>query len=205
MSHGTIAGMTESGKTHLAKMALGPIFAKRVRVIVLHKPKEIWPKESCHWQTSDPEEFLAYYERVARYNEKEGASAVAFMELSDSDATKYDIRFHKLFTQGRHDGFRCFFMTQRAASVHPAIRENCSLIYLFNCAVKAGIVWAEEFNDDKLKLTANLPAHHFICKQSRFAPAELWIPVPGNPAKWNRVPCPDSEKGIREILQKKTV
>lgn len=185
MSHATIAGMTESGKTYLAQQIARGISAKGVDVLILHKPREPWPKGCARWQTPDPELFLSLYASIGKENSRTGKSCAAFMELSDAVVDKYDSRFHLCFTQGRHDGFRNFFVTQRAAFVHPAIRENCTAIYLFNCTPKAADVWIEEFNDERLSLAAELPPHYFVHKSERFAPARLWEPVKGKQNTWS--------------------
>lgn len=200
MSHATVAGMTESGKTYLAQQIARGICAKGVPVLALHKPREPWPKGSTTWQTPDPEQFLSLYDRIGKENSKTGKSCAAFMELSDAVVDKYDSRFHLCFTQGRHDGFRNFFVTQRAAFVHPAIRENCTAIYLFNCTPKAADVWREEFNDERLLFASELPPHYFVHKSERFAPARLWEPVAGKQNTWSVSEInEDTKKRIRSL------
>jgi hypothetical protein len=95
------------------------------------------------------------------------------MELADADVSKWDTRFHLCFTQGRHEGHRCFYMSQRAAQVHPNIRENCESLCLFAVSMKAARLWAEEFNDETLLGAVNLPPRAFYFKPSRFQPARL--------------------------------
>lgn len=199
MSHATIAGMTESGKTHCARQIARGLLASGVRTLVLHKPREPWDKKEASQQTSDPELFLSAYEAIGKHNSKTGQSCAAFMELSDATVDKYDSRFHLCFTQGRHDGFRNFFLTQRAAFVHPAIRENCSLIYLFNCTPKACDIWVEEFNDERLSLAADLPPHYYVHKSARFSPARLYVPIPGKKDAWT---VKEITKETREEMRK---
>lgn len=184
MPHATIAGMTKSGKTHCARQLAMGFVASGVPTLVLHKPREPWDKKEATTQTPDPETFLALYKKIGAQNEATGKTCAAFMELSDAAADKYDERFHKCYSEGRHSGFRNFFLTQRAQFVHPAIRENCELIYLFNCTPKACDVWVEEFNDEKLSLAAYLPPHYFLHKKARFAPARLYVPVKGRKDAW---------------------
>ena len=165
MSHSTIAGMTQSGKT-FAGMELAKGFRLAgVGTLILHKPLEIWPASAASWQTDDPEKFLWQFDR--------SRGCAVFMELSDAAISKFDERFHRCFTTGRHLGHRCHYMTQRASTVHPAIRENCTALYLFACAASAARVWAEEFNDDTLMRASTLPMYVFLHKPSRFEPAAI--------------------------------
>ena len=167
MSHATIAGMTESGKTFGAMCLAKALRAEGVSTLVLHKPMEIWPADAASWQTDDIERFLPMFDG--------SRGCAVFMELSDAAVSKYDARVHRCFTAGRHLGHSVHYITQRPATVHPAIRENCSALYLFNCAPNAAAIWAEEFNDAALLRAPELPAYCFLHKPSRFAPAVLRI------------------------------
>ncbi len=95
------------------------------------------------------------------------------MELADADVDKWDARFHLCFTQGRHEGHRCFYISQRAGQVHPNIRENCESLCLFAVGMKAAKLWAEEFNDPALLGAVQLLPHSFLFKPSRYQPARL--------------------------------
>ena len=166
MSHATIAGMTQSGKTFAGICLARGFRAAGVGTLVLHKRLERWPDDAASWQTPDIERFLQMFERAR--------GCAVFMELSDATGgMKYDYRIHECFTAGRHFGHRCHYMTQRAATVHPAIRENCTALYLFNSATKGAETWAEEFNDKALLAADKLPPFVFLHKPSRFAPAVL--------------------------------
>lgn len=165
MSHATIAGMTQSGKTFAGIELAKGFRASGVGTLVLHKPLEPWPAAAASWQTDDIERFLPMFDRAR--------GCAVFMELSDAAVSKYDARVHRCFTAGRHLGHRVHYMTQRPATVHPAIRENCVALYLFNCAANAAAIWAEEFNDPALLRASTLPPFVFLHKPSRFAPAVL--------------------------------
>ncbi len=162
MSHATIAGITESGKTYLARSLARGFVRSGVKTLVLHKPLEKWSAQEATWQTADPDSFLGMFKRAR--------GCACFMELSDASVSKWDKGFHECFSQGRHLGHRCHFLTQRAATVHPTIRENCTAVYLFCSAPPGCRVWADEFNDPFLLRAASLPPHTFIHKPARFAP-----------------------------------
>lgn len=144
--------------------------------MALHKPREPWLiGKEVSWQTADAERFLAEIEVQSWYNNKNGTSTAAFMELSDAGVDKYDERIRKLFREKRHDGFRFFYLTQRAATVHPDIRENCTCLYLFTCGGAGAKLWADEFVDDEILKAAKLPAHYFVHKPDRYTPAVVRI------------------------------
>lgn len=154
MPHGAILGMTTSGKTWAAQQQARDFRRRGIGVLVLHKPREPWPADCVSWQTDNPDEFLRMF-WAAR-------CCACFMELADADVEAADTRFHKCFTQGRHEGHRCYFLSQRAAQVHPNIRENCTSLFLFAVATKAAKLWADEFNDPALLGASGLnPQQHF--------------------------------------------
>ncbi|HYC70018.1 MAG TPA: hypothetical protein VEB66_02355 [Opitutaceae bacterium] len=145
--------MTTSGKTFAAIQSARDFRRQGVGVLVLHKPREPWPSDAASWQTDDPDRFLRMFWAAK--------SCACFMELADADVEASDTRFHKCFTQGRHEGHRCYFLSQRAAQVHPNIRENCTSLCLFAVSTKAAKLWAEEFADDALLGASALnPAEH---------------------------------------------
>lgn len=165
MPHRAIIGQTGSGKTHAAKSIARAMLAGGIKTLVLHKPREPWPADCVTWQTYDPEKFLRMFWA--------SKSCGCFMELADADVSKFDERFHLCFTQGRHEGHRCFYLSQRAAQVHPNIRENCESLCLFSVGMKAAKLWAEEFNDPALLGAVKLPPHVYYFKPSRFEAARL--------------------------------
>jgi hypothetical protein len=161
MPHGAIIGQTTSGKTFAAQQMARDFHSRRVGVLVLHKPREIWPAECASWQTENPDEFLRMFWA--------SRGCACFMELADAEVEKSDDRFHKPFTQGRHEGHRCYYLSQRAAQVHPNIRDNCESVCLFSVNMKGAKLWADEFNDPVLLGAASLDPkeHYFFYKASR--------------------------------------
>lgn len=167
MPHAAIIGMTGSGKTHGARSLARGFLAVGRKSLVLHKPRETWEAAAASWQTSDPSAYVDMYWKAR--------NCVCFMELADAGVDKYDSAFHRFFTEGRHPP-QChynFFLSQRAATVHPQIRENCESLYLFAVGLAGAKLWAEEFNDPELLKAATLPPHVFFYKKNRFTPAKL--------------------------------
>lgn len=178
MPHGAFIGLTTSGKTfgaraHARELMRADFPSEGHKIMVLRKPRERWDEAECDFQTAFPEQFMAEYEKQRRINWDKGTSTAAFLELSDADANKYDKGIRKLFTEGRHDGFRFFYLAQRGEMVHPDIRENCVSLYLFTCGGKAAKAWADEFCDNELLKAATLPQHIFMHKASRYSPAVM--------------------------------
>ena len=164
MPHRAIIGQTGSGKTFAAQQTARAYRAAGIGSLVLHKPREPWPAECVSWQTADPARFLRMFWASRQ--------CAAFMELADADVDKFDERFHRCFTQGRHEGHRCFYISQRAGQVHPNIRENCESLCLFSVGMKAAKLWAEEFNDPELLGAVQLQPRWFYFKASRYVPAK---------------------------------
>ena len=167
MPHRAIIGQTGSGKTFCAQQNALYFIRREISVLVLHKEREPWPLPAGArvWQTHDPAAFLRMYWKSRR--------CACFMELADADVSKYDGDFHRCFTQGRHEGHRNFYLSQRAAQVHPNIRENCESLCLFSVPMKGAKLWAEEFNDPQLIGAVHLPPRAFYFKPSRYEPAKL--------------------------------
>lgn len=163
MPHGCFAGMTASGKTFGAQQVAKGFRRAGVGVLVLAKPGEVWPAGTFSRQTWDKDQFLKWVFSARR--------CACFIEIADADVKKYDERFHKLATEGRHLGHRFYFLAQRAARVHPDIRENCHSLYLFTCGGAGAKVWADEFCDEALLKAATLPQYHFMHKATRYTPA----------------------------------
>lgn len=165
MPHAAIIGQTGTGKTHAARSLARCFIASGVKTLALHKPREPWERAAASWQTPDPATFLPMFWKAK--------GCACFMELADAGVSKWDTEFHKCFSQGRHEGHRCFFLSQRAATVHPTIRENCSSLYLFAVPPAGARLWAEEFNDEELLKAVSLPPHIFFYKANRYTPAIL--------------------------------
>ncbi|AHF91609.1 hypothetical protein OPIT5_16665 [Opitutaceae bacterium TAV5] len=163
--HRAIIGGTGSGKTFVAQQWAADFRRAGIGTLVMHKPREPWPAECASWQTPDPERLQAMFWRAKR--------CAVFMELADAHVNKWDDRFHQCFSEGRHEGHRCFFISQYGPQVHPLIRANCSSLALFATTKKAAKAWAEEFNDEGLMGAVTLPPHMFYFKPSRYQPAVL--------------------------------
>lgn len=163
--HRAIIGGTGSGKTFSGQQSARRVRALGRSTLVLHLDMEPWPRECASWQTSDPDEFIRMYWAARNCD--------AFMELADADVDKFDDRFHKAFTRGRHWGHRNYFLSQYGPTVHPIIRANCTSLCLFAVNNMVAKAWSLEFNDPALLEAAKLPPRWFYFKADRFTPVRL--------------------------------
>lgn len=165
MPHAAIIGMTTSGKSTLAKRLCEEFNRAGIATLALIKPNEPYPAK---WQTSDADKFLKKF--------WESRGCAVFLEMADAAVEKSDTRFHEVFSRGRHNGHRCFYVSQRHAQVHPCIRENCEHLYLFRVSNNSAKIWAEEFADDGIYQATTAQRYHFV-QCGRYAPAKLMPPV----------------------------
>lgn len=169
MPHEAIIGLTGSGKTFAARAKARKYRERGVATLVLHKPRERWAPNEASWQTCDPAEFLRMFWA--------SKSCACFMELSDADVDFWDKRFHKCFTEGRHEGHRCHFLSQRGPQVHPNIRDNCHSLLLFSSTAEAANAWAKSFNDPTLNAASGFMPKEFFYKPSRWQPAQHFAQI----------------------------
>lgn len=183
--HTAMLGQTGSGKTFGAQQIAASMIRRGILTLVLHKPDEHWPAASASWQTHDPARFARMYWA--------SRNVACFMELADADVPKFSDEFRKMFTRGRHGGRHNFFLSQRAAQMHPDIRENCASLFLFSVGKNAAKLWAEEMSDERLVYAPippeiippenrtgaplfgamALPKRWFFYKPNRFTPAKI--------------------------------
>lgn len=178
MPHAIIAGMTMSGKTHLARSIATARIAAGGGVLVLTKPRDVWPLPPGPgpvFQTADPELFLRTL--------KGARNCFVFVEATDARTAdgeqldKCDTRFHALATDSRHDGHEVFFLCQRPVALSPTIRENVSRLFLFRVGRLSASTLAEEFADPILETAPGLPLRHFLEKPDTFTPAKRRPPI----------------------------
>lgn len=150
-----ILGQGKSGKTTLAKGIAAGARRGGAGVLALTLPFDTWPQAS--WQTSDPERFVAMFNRAER--------CLCFVEFSDASVNKFSVPFAEMFTKGRHRGHRVFAIAQRHTQIAPIIRDQWDAFWLFSCGRKTAEVLAEEFGDDDLLEAATYPRYRYLFKR----------------------------------------
>lgn len=166
MAHGLILGMTESGKTTLAKQLARQLKASGCGVIVLDPMND--PEWNADFQTTDGDEFL----RVLWANRQ----LYAFIDESGEAVGKYDEEMRQTATRGRHWGHSLFYLSQRGAQLNATVRAQCRHLWLFTSARDDCKVLANEFNCPELLNATGLAQGHFFHK-AKFGPlshGRLW-------------------------------
>lgn len=152
MAHVLILGMTESGKTTLARNLAGMYRAKGGKVLVLDPLAD--PRWPCDFITSDADEFLEVFWSSRR--------CFAFMDEGGESVGRYDAAMQKTATRGRHWGHSCHYIAQRATQMAPIIRDQCRHLFLFASSRKDGEELAREWNRDELLECSALKQGEYI-------------------------------------------
>src|SRR5271154_7447046 len=101
MAHSLVLGMTESGKTTLAKRMAWRYQARDVKVIVLDPLCD--PEWQADFQTSDPEEFLSAFWASQK--------CAVFIDEAGQSIGRYNEVMQRTATRGRHWGHAVHFVT----------------------------------------------------------------------------------------------
>lgn len=159
--HHLIIGMTECGKTTLAKLICKQLKKQGKKTAVLDPLyDEGW---NADFQTQSPEEFLEWA--------KSNRSTYLFVDEGSISIGRYNAPMQWLATMARHWGHSCYFICQGLTQLPPMVRNNCRIIYLFTASDGVNKVAAEEFNKRELRSAESLGKGDFI-KSSRFGKSE---------------------------------
>jgi thymidylate kinase len=152
--HSLIVGMTESGKTSLAKNIARRLSNHGAPVMVLDILGSRW--EGANYTTSDINEFMDYV--------KQARDCYIFIDES-GEVGKLAKEFYWLATRSRHYGHSVFFITQRSNQMKPIIRAQCRQLFLFCSAKNDCKILYEDFNYAELLEANNLPQGTFFHAQ----------------------------------------
>jgi len=144
MAHVLIIGMTESGKTSLAKLLNQSYRKAGVSSIVLDPINDPgWtPGDDCY-VTRKKDEFL----RVV----KQSRSCNVFIDEAGESVGQYQTEMHWVGTRSRHYGHSAHFICQRVIQVATTVRDQCATLYLFNLSKKDSYTLADDWNREELK------------------------------------------------------
>lgn len=142
MAHNLVVGMTESGKSTLAKIVCKAMQKRGISTAVLD------PMHSQDWgvptfQTHNSETFLEYV--------KKNKSHVLFIDEAGQMIGRWNQPMEWLATTSRHLGHSCWFILQGTTQVSPVIRDQCHKCYLFACDVRIIDSISIGFNSPKLR------------------------------------------------------
>lgn len=149
--HCLIVGMTESGKTTLAKRIAKTLKSSGKLVAVLDPLQdEGW---ECDFQTQNPEEFLVWA--------KGNRSAFLFVDESGVAIGRYNVPMEWLATQSRHLGHSCYFICQGLTQLSTIVRGQCRKLYMFASGSNATKTASEEWNESELQNAERLQKGEF--------------------------------------------
>jgi hypothetical protein len=153
MPHYLIVGMTESGKSTLAKL-LAKQWKKSGLPIAVLDPLA-YPDWPCDFHTSRPENFLRH---LKTHKEK----AWAIIDEGGVAIGRYNEAMNWCFTTSRHIGWNVLVITQGVTQLPPIVRGQCSGVFLFQCANTNWQILAEEFNRPELVSLSRLGKGEFL-------------------------------------------
>jgi energy-coupling factor transporter ATP-binding protein EcfA2 len=158
--HSLIIGMTESGKTTLAKILAAQLKKQGKKIAVLD------PLNDPEWGnvdflTNDPDEFLDYC--------KSNKSHYCFIDEGSISIGRNNDDMQWFPTQSRHWGHSCFFLTQGLTQLSPIVRAQCSVVFCFAVGERDTDSLAEEWREKSLKKLNKIGKGEFYIV-SRFSP-----------------------------------
>lgn len=162
MAHVLICGITQSGKTTLAREIADAYQGRDIGVCVLDPIRDpAWP---CDYLTTDPAAFL---ETV-----RQSWECALFVDESGEMIGRYNDSMFWCATQARHRGHRSHFITQRPAQLAKTVRDQCTRLCLFAVSPYDAKILADEWNKPQIAAAPDLPAGTFFDVQ-RFGPPVL--------------------------------
>lgn len=160
MAHVLICGMTESGKTTLARALAHAYRRKGIGVLVLDPLKD--PRWDCDFITADQDAYLD-----ALWNSRH---CMAFMDEGGKSVGRYNYAMQETATMARHWGHSCHYIGQDPTLLAPIIRDQCRHIFLFCASDRVGKKLADEFNQPALLECGSLKQGEYI-RAARFGGA----------------------------------
>ena len=146
MPHILIAGITESGKTTLAKKMASMSRIRGRGVLVLDPMHDDWDAD---YQTDSETDFLEIFWR--------SKSCDAYIDEAADYAGRYDDAIIQTATRGRHWGHSVHYISQRPAQLSPTVRSQCRHLFCFAVARDDAEKLAKDWNKPELKEAADLP------------------------------------------------
>lgn len=162
MAHVLIVGITQSGKSTLARELLRHYQARDIGALVLDPICD--PQWQADYQTDSPEAFLDTARRSWQ--------CALFIDESGEMIGRYNDSMFWCATQARHRGHRSHFITQRPAQLAKTVRDQCTRLCVFAVSPSDAKLLADEWNKAELIEAPGLPAGQFWDVQ-RFGPPVL--------------------------------
>lgn len=147
MAHTLIIGMSESGKTTLAKQLCSKYRKRGIKTIVLDPLYDKWDAD---FQTSDPNEFMQVV------SNPETQRCAIFIDEAGESVGQYHKEMFWLATRARHYGHNSHFVVQRVKQINPTVRDQCRFLYMFSTNYSICQELAKDFNEPRLLEGSNL-------------------------------------------------
>lgn len=160
MPHSLILGMTESGKTTLAKRVCQAYLRRGINAVVLDPlgdPEwrgDLQLPEGALFQTSDADEFLEVF--------WSNTECAAFIDEAGDEVGRYNTVMQQTATRGRHWGHNVHYVSQRGTLLAQTVRDQCSHLFLFATSLKDCKTHADEWNKPQLLEAATFPAGEYF-------------------------------------------
>lgn len=152
--HTYIVGITNSGKSHLAKhMARG--YKRNHFGIIVYDPQRSsdW-EEIADFFTDDRAEFLDAFWK--------SQNCKVFVDECQDTMTNTDREMAAIVKRGRHNGHQCFLISQRPKSIPVNVRSQCSQIITFRQAREEAKIMANEIGNDEFRAASELGRYEFL-------------------------------------------
>lgn len=146
MPHCLIIGITDQGKTTLAKKFASEYRDAGVACIILDPMNDpgwrVNANESNCIHTTDPDVFLNVVWRSRK--------CAVFIDEAGEAVGRYDTVMHRTATKGRHWGHNMHYITQGGTQIAPIVRNQCTQLFIFATAKSAAKEHADEWNAPRL-------------------------------------------------------
>ncbi len=164
MPHTLISGLPRSGKSIYAQMHAQKISVPLgVRIVVFNPYRSTgWPAKAISFQ--DPEEIIPYLDAHRQPTH-------LYVEEAGNEIGR-DETYKPLTLGVHHWGVWSFLVAQFPQNLHPSLRNGCEGCVVFSTTPRGAEIMAEEFNDEKLLASAQLPKYTYLVKQP-FQPVRI--------------------------------
>ena len=165
MPHKLIVGVTESGKSTLARKMEADSNQRGI-VSVIYDPT-LNPAWCGDIVTADEDDFFFFLREV---HEKKKCSILAIVDEADTIMSMSHRHNWWLFMRGRHFGIEAIAITQRPTLVAPTVRNNTSELYAFQIPKSDAQALADDFAAPGIVVASELPQGEFLrayCKDRK--------------------------------------
>lgn len=160
MAHSLIVGMTESGKSTLARRMVAGYKTEGLHTLILDPLDDpAWYNAGASYLTTDGDKFLEIVFKSRK--------CAIFVDESGEAIGRYGGAMKKLATRSRHYGHNAHFISQRAVDIDKTIRDQCTYLFCFRVSRGDAETLANEYGYEELLECSRLNQGEFI-KCGRF-------------------------------------